>query len=188
MCPQLLAVLQGRPGSCCRVAGSLSCLSPELSSSGSSVWPSSGLCFCLLVISLPFFLCGSAVEVCGLAPCALGHLSSQASLSLSSAFPVHLGPFCVRWLFFLLCFQPLPPIFLAVCSPLIDEVFVPILATVTVLVVCSVQGEGLPAAGEPGAAAPCPVTCLSVRGMGPPKGRWSWNRAWQPAPDFLITS
>lgn len=128
---------------CCRVAGSLSCLPPDLSSSGSSVWASSGLCFCLLVISLTYFLCGSAVEVCGLAPCALGHLSSQASLSLSSpAFPVHLGPFCVRWLVFLLCFQPLHPhLPRAVCSPLIDEVFVPILATVTVLVVCSVRGR-----------------------------------------------
>ena len=71
-----------------------------------------------------------------------GHLSPQASLSLSSAFPVHLGPFCVRWLFFGPCFQPLHPhLPRAVCSPLIDEVFIPILATVTVLVMCSVRGR-----------------------------------------------
>lgn len=97
---------------------SLSCLSPELSSSGSSGWSSSGLCFCLLVHLCHFlspWISRGGVWTC---PYALGHLSSQAgiSLSLSSAFPVHLGPFYVRWLFFSCVSSAFTPIFLELCD------------------------------------------------------------------------
>lgn len=165
MCPRLLAVLQDHPGPL-----SLSCLSPELSSSGSSGWSSSGLCFCLLV-HLCHFL-SPWISRGGVWTCPLCSWSPEFSGGYQPV-PV----FCISgasWS--LLCkmavFPPVfpapsPPIFLELC----DQVSFPFWPQLTVAcrVLCA-RGRSPCSLGALSCCPLCPVTALLYEAWGPLKG------------------